>query len=160
MEEVSKGMITLRSSTLTIAYVTCCVAISGLVLGSFVQIVERFIAARYDYWTEMFFVIAQVPFQWIIMRRSAWHARYRYAVIALGVSLVGSIALMPLLLYHHIAGASPFIATLYFCAVVAGIFTLHAVAIERERLPRLLTLSWVVYRLGILAFLLFPRGRG
>jgi len=142
------------------AYVACCVGVSGFVLGSFVQIVERFIAARYDYWTEMFFVITQVPFQWIVMRRSSWYARCRYALIALGISLVGSIALIPLLLYHHVVGASPFTATLYFFAVVAGIFILHAVAIERERLPRLLTLSWVVYRLGILAFLLIPRGHG
>jgi hypothetical protein len=153
-------MITLRSSVLTTLYVTCCVGVSGLVLGSFVQIVERFITARYDYWTEMFFVIAQVPFQWIFMRRLSWRSRWRYALIALGVSLAGSIALLPLLLYHRLYGVSPLAATTYFLGVVAIIFVLHALAIARERLPRILTFTWVVYRLGILAFLLIPRGLG
>jgi hypothetical protein len=153
-------MITLRSSALTTLYVTCCIGVSGFALGSFVQIVERFIAARYDYWTEMFFVIAQVPFQWIFMRRSSWRSRWRYALIALGVSLIGSIALLPLLLYHRLSGTSPLAAAIYFFGVVAFIFVLHALAIARERLPRILTLTWVVYRLGIVAFLLMPRGVG
>lgn len=153
-------MNTLRSSALTAVYVICCVGLSGFALGSFVHIVERFIVARYDYWTEIFFVLAQVPFQWIFMRRLSWRARWRYALLALSVSLVGSIGLLPLLYYHHVSGVSPFAATLYFLGVVAVIFVLHAIAIARESLPRILTLTWVVYRLGILAFLLIPRGQG
>jgi len=150
-------MIALRSSTLTTLYVTCCIGGSGFALGSFVQIVEPFLAVRYDYWMEVFFVLAQVPFQWIFMRCSSWRFRWRYALLALSVSLVGSIALLPLLFYHHRFGVSPSGATLYFFGVVAVILVLHAFAIAHERLPRILTVTWVVYRLGILAFLLIPR---
>ena len=102
-------------------------------------------------------VCGQVAFQWLFMVRRSWPERKTYAVIALTISGLGSVLLFPLLAYAAIWGAQAAAALAYFSGVVAIIFVAHHQLIRRERLPNILTATWVLYRLLLLAYLTFPR---
>lgn len=146
----------LRTAPLVL-YAAWCVGISGFALGSFVQIIQQVLAVRYDYMTEMMVVVAQVFFQWLFMLRSSWEERVRYGFLALSVSMIGSVMLLPLLLYHGAYTVSAFAAIVYFFVVVGTIFLIHCHLVKEEELPQILTVTWVVYRALLLAFVLLPR---
>jgi Na+/phosphate symporter len=139
------------------AYLVFCAAVSAFALGSFAKIVERYLAVGYDYRTEFLMVVGQVGFQWLFMRSSSWAARRTYAVVALSVSMIGSVLLLPLLAIHHASPVTPLFATAWFFAVVGVIFVVHHAIILRLRLPQHLTVTWVLYRLLLLAYVLLPR---
>lgn len=146
-----------RSSLLFIAYSAWCIGVSAFSLSFFVQIVERYLAVSYDYKSEAVFVTAQVGFQWLFMMRSNWEERVRYMFIALTVSMMGSLMLLPLLLCHSYRSVSALTATVYFFVVVSIIFAIHYRLIVRNSLPRILSRTWVLYRVLLLCLVLIPR---
>ena len=145
------------SPLLCFAYIVWCVGISAYSLGSFMRIVQEYLAVHYSYKTEAFMVLAQVGFQWLFMTRSSWSERVRYMFIALSVSMFGSMILLPLLFYHNFLAVSEEIATAYFFAVVGVIFLIHHRLITRSSLPKILSCTWVLYRLLLLLFVLVQR---
>jgi hypothetical protein len=140
-----------------IAYLCFCVVISGFALGSFAKIIQEYLTTTYDYSSEGIMVIGQVAFQWLFMGRTTWLERKRYALIALGVSMIGSFLLLPLIAYHNIFTVSALFATVYFFTVVGIIFAIHHSLIRTEKLPTILTYTWVLYRILLLVYLVFPR---
>ena len=148
-----------RSLFLRIPYIIWCVGISAYSLGLFVQIIQSYLAIHYDYKTEGIMVVGQVGFQWLFMIRSSWEVRVRYLFIAFTVSMVGSLTLLPLLLYNSLSPISAASATVYFFVVVGVIFTIHHRLIIRNSLPKILSCTWVLYRFLLLLFVLVPRWR-
>lgn len=138
------------------AYICFCVCVSGFALGSFAKIVRGYLAVDYDYQTEALMVAGQVIFQWLFMIKSSWSERKKYAVIALTVSMFGSMLLIPLLAYSSIFEISEIAAVGYFFGVVAILFLAHHKLIKSEKLSSILTLTWVIYRLLLLAYLIIP----
>jgi hypothetical protein len=150
-----RWILSLRGFSL-IVYIFFCVGISGFALGSFSKIIQRYLVVDYNYKTEALMVIGQVIFQWLFMTKSSWSERNKYAVIALSVSMIGSVLLMPLLAYGRIVGVSEIPAIGYFFGVVAIIFLTHHKLIKQATLPIVLTLTWVLYRLLLLVYLIIP----
>ncbi len=146
-----------QSSLLRLLYIIWCIGISAYSLGSFAQLVQRYLAVPYDYKTEGLMVAAQVGFQWLFMARSNWGERVRYLFIALTVSMVGSLMLLPLLIYSSLSTISAMSATAYFFIVVGIIFVIHHRLIASNSLPKILSCTWVLYRLLLLLFVLVPR---
>ena len=140
-----------------IGYSIACILISGFALSSFAKIIEEVLEVQYNFTTETLMVILQVPFQWLFMSRSSWHKKIVYLVIALSVSLIGSILLLPIIGISYIYSISNLIAISYFFLIVAIIFIIHFLLISQEKLPARLGITWVVYRCLILAYLLVPR---
>lgn len=138
-------------------YLALTVVASGFALGSFAKLIQPYLVVAYDYRTEALMVCGQVVFQWLFMVRCSWPERKTYAVIALTISGLGSFLLFPLLAYAAIWGAQAAAALAYFSGVVAIIFVAHHRLIRRERLPNILTATWVLYRLLLLAYLTLPR---
>lgn len=145
-----------QSLLLRVTYVTWCVGISAYSLGSFVQIIERHLRIHYDYKTEAIMVVAQVGFQWLFMTRSSWEERVRYMFIALSVSMVGSLMLLPLLFCSSFWSISAVTATAYFFVVVGIIFVIHHRIIISNSLPKTLSGTWVLYRILLLIYVLVP----
>jgi hypothetical protein len=145
-----------RSFSLRGIYLLGCVGVSAYSLGAFVQIIQSYVSINYSYQTEGIMVIAQVGFQWLFMMRRSWKERVRYMYVALTVSMIGSVMLLPLLLIHSLMGVSGVIAIGYFFVVVGIIFAIHHRLIIRSALPKVLSVTWVLYRLLLLAFVLFP----
>ena len=133
------------------------VVASGFSLGSFAKIIQPYLVVAYDYRTETMMVCGQVAFQWLFMVRNSWPERRTYAVIALTISGLGSVLLFPILAYAAIWGVKAASALAYFAGVVAIIFFAHHRLIRRERLPTILTATWALYRLLLLAYLTIPR---
>jgi uncharacterized membrane protein len=154
--EMVRWILSLRGLAL-LAYVCFCVGISGFALGSFTKITQRYLTVEYNYQTEALIVAGQVIFQWLFMIKSSWSEKKTYGVIALTVSMFGSVLLIPLLAYESIVGMSEIPAIWYFFGVVAIIFLAHHKLIKSEKLPTVLTLTWVLYRLLLLACLTIPR---
>jgi hypothetical protein len=138
-------------------YLVFCAGLSAYALASFAQIFGQYLAVRYKYRTEILMVVGQVGFQWLFMRHSTWAARRTYAFVALTVSMVGSLMLLPLLAIHSASAVSPMFATAWFSGVVGVIFAIHHTIILRLKLPARLTLTWVLYRLLLLAYVMLPR---
>lgn len=147
-----------RSTIKRALYLLWCVALSGYALSDFARIVERYLAVSYGFLSESFFVIAQVGFQWLFMSRCSWRERLRYASVALTVSMVGSVMLLPLLAFHGWYGAQMEIAVAYFFGVVIVLFAIHHREIRRGHFPLHLSLTWLLYRILLLLFLVVPRG--
>jgi hypothetical protein len=139
-----------------ISYIFFCVALSGFALGSFAKIIQEYLAVDYNYRTETLMVLGQVIFQWLFMKPSTWVERKKYAVIALTTSMIGSLLILPLLAYSSIYGVSKLISVAYFFSVVAIIFMAHHRFVKDERLPTVLSFTWVLYRLLLLAYLTIP----
>ena len=102
-------------------------------------------------------VMGQVGFQWLFMAKCSWLERKVYALIAITVSMIGSLLLLPLIAYNQIFTVSALEATAYFFVVVGIIFVVHHLFLTRQKLPIFLTFTWVVYRLLLLIYVVFPR---
>lgn len=138
-------------------YMVVAIGVSAFTLASFAKLIPSYLAVGYDYRTEALMVSGQVFFQWMFMGRHSWPQRGKYAVIALTISLLGSILLFPLLAYSAILAVSQPLAVAYFLAVVAIIFAAHHHLVKAEGLPAVLAVTWVLYRLLFLAYLTIPR---
>jgi hypothetical protein len=125
-------------------------------LAAFATIIRDHLAIDYDLRFELGMVVGQVLFQWAVLWRGSWADRLDYAVILVLVSSLGAALLWPLLLWHRLAPVRPLAAVAYFFAVVAVMFVVHLRLVRRAALPLVLCMTWVVYRLLILAVIL-PR---
>jgi hypothetical protein len=138
-------------------YLLVCALISAFALSSFGEIIQQYLSIQYSFATELFMVIGQVGFQWLFMLSKTWADKKSYMVVALTVSVVGSLMLLPLILFHSIYDVPSLIAVIYFFTVVVTIFALHFHLIQKLRLPKLLTITWVIYRLLLLSYVVVPR---
>jgi len=149
-------MSSLKAPALSV-YLLFCIGISAFALGSFAQIIQEYLTVEYDYRMEALIVTGQVGFQWLFMRNASWSERKEYMVIALTVSAIGSSLLLPLIISAYIFSVSAVVATGYFFLVVGVIFVTHHVLIKKMKLPSMLTLTWVLYRVLLLVYVIFPR---
>jgi hypothetical protein len=140
----------LRAGWPTALLIPFAIAVIARTLAAFAQIIQPYLAIRYDLWFELAMVIGQVLFQWCVLWRRPWRDRLDYAVILIAVSSLGAALLWPLLLVHHLRAVTPLPAVLYFFAVVGVMFAAHWRMVARARLPTVLCATWVVYRLLIL----------
>jgi len=140
-----------------ISYIIWCISISAYSLGSFAKLVQAYLAVHYDYMAEAVMVTGQVGFQSLFMTRFGWNDRVRYLFVALTVSMVGSLMLLPLLIVSYFGTLSALCATIYFFVVVGIIFIIHHQLIVTNSLPTALSFTWVLYRLLLLLFVTVPR---
>ncbi len=119
-------------------------------LATFASIVQPYLAIHYDVRFELGMVIGQVLFQWCFLVRKPWTDKLDYAFLLVGISSLGAALLWPLLLWHRFAGVGPDVAVAYFACVVMIMFGVHLRLVKLRRLPGLLSLTWVCYRLIIL----------
>jgi len=147
----------LRLPTLRVVYFLTCAMVSAYALSAFAKIVQALLAVQYGFISELFIVLGQVGFQYLFMKGSSWEMKVRYAEVALTVSLIGSLLLLPLVVYHQINSVDPFFAVFYFFVVVGVIFVIHVTSILWLGMPKVLALTWVLYRVLILGYVLYPR---
>lgn len=120
-------------------------------LARFARIIHPYLAIDYDLRFELGMVVGQILFQWVVLAKKSWADRLECAVVLLAVSALGAALLWPLLAYHAVSAVTPRVAVGYFFAVVGVMFVAHWRLVVRARLPVHLCLTWVVYRLLLLA---------
>jgi hypothetical protein len=126
------------------------IVIIAKTLAAFAAIIQTHLAIQYDLWFELGMVLGQVVFQWLVLWRRPWDDKLRYALILIAISGLGAALLWPLLLWHRLAPVGAVVALLYFFSVVAIMFIAHWRLVKRAKLPTILCVTWVVYRLLIL----------
>lgn len=127
------------------------VVVIARTLAAFTTRIEPYLSVRYDWHLELALVTGQVLFQWCFLLRHTRQEKYSYAWIVIAVSALGSLLLWPLLLF--VPDTVPRLANVgWFFAVVAVMFAAHYALVVRHRLPKHLCVTWVIYRLCILLF--------
>jgi len=121
-------------------------------LAGVAAIIRPYLRIDYDLWFELGMVTGQVVVQWCVLWRRTWAERIDYAGVLVLVSGIGGALLWPLLAWNHYAPVTPSAAVLYFFAVVGIIFAIHVVLVMRMKLPKILCVTWALYRLAILVF--------
>jgi hypothetical protein len=127
------------------------IAVIAETLAGFATRIEPYLSVHYDVRLELVLVSGQVLFQWCFLFRRPWEERFSYAFLVIAVSTLGAVLLWPLLLF--VPTTVPRLANVaWFFAVVAVMFAAHYGLVVRHHLPKRLCLTWVVYRLFILVF--------
>lgn len=120
-------------------------------LAAVAMIIRPFLRIDYDLWFELGMVTGQVVVQWAVLWRRTWRERIDYAAVLVLVSFIGAALLWPLLAWNHGHPVAPLMGVLYFFGVVGVIFAIHVTFVMRLSLPKILCVTWVLYRLAILA---------
>lgn len=123
----------------------------ALTLSSFASRIQPYLSVRYDWTLELALVLGQVLFQWSFLLRRPREEKVSYAWIVIAVSALGSALLWPLLLLVP-PSVPRLVNVAWFFAVVGVMFAVHYVLVVRHHLPKRLCVTWVVYRLLILVF--------
>lgn len=127
------------------------VVVIARTLAAFATRIAPYLVVHYDWRLELGLVVGQVLFQWCFLLRHPRDEKLSYAWIVIAVSSLGAVLLWPLLVFVPAsAGVLPNLA--WFFTVVAIMFAVHFALVARHRLPKRLCLTWVVYRLLILIF--------
>lgn len=134
-----------------VAYVVLAVGIART-LAAYATLLAPYLRVHYGWTLELALVAGQVAFQWAWLARRSWRERVRYAWIVMGVSGLGAVLLVPALVTNAWTPLAPLAALAYFFGVVAIMFVTHWRLVVRAHLPAWTCLTWVVYRLGIVAF--------
>jgi len=134
------------------------VALIARTLAAFVTRVQPYLAVHYDWTLEIALVTGQVLFQWCFLFRQPREEKYSYAWIVLSVSALGAALLWPLLAF--VPETARLASVAWFFAVVAVMFAVHYLLVVRHELPKRLCVTWVVYRILILAFIVRWRSQG
>ena len=71
------------------------------------------------------------------------------------VSLLGSIALIPFIIWYHYQSISIELRVLFFLLIVSCMIIEHSRRVKKLTLPSYLTITWVAYRIFWLPILLF-----
>lgn len=95
----------------------------------------------------------QIIFQGVVVFYTPAN-RWEYLGNMMTISLAGSLLLLPVLLLAKFVALSPIVCTLCFLAVAGLMFLEHIRRTKLMGLGWLLTISWVVYRLLVLAVIL------
>jgi hypothetical protein len=120
-------------------------------LAAVAAIIKPYLRVDYDLWFELGMVTGQVLVQWTVLWRRTWPERLDYAGVLILVSTIGAALLWPLLAWSSAHPVTPLTGVVYFFAVVAAIFAIHVALVVKLGLPKILCVTWVLYRLAILA---------
>ena len=134
-----------------------CVTVTAFCLQRFASLIAHLLSVEYNYLFEVVMVLGQVAFQWLVMFKSSWQERFRYLFIVLSISFMGSVLLIPLLIFSTYEAVETKTALAYFFSVVLVMFLTHREWLKRADLPWFLTYTWVLYRIFLLVFITFPR---
>ena len=139
-----------------IFYYFFCTLVSAFALHSYAKILEPLFVVQYQLPIQVCVVLGQVLFQWIMIWRSPWEDLFTYCFIALTISMLGSLCLLPFIAFNFYYSVHPSIALAFFSIVVFAMFLLHVFWVGRERLPGYLSITWILYRALLILPVVFP----
>ena len=143
-----------KSIVYKITIMLLCIAITAASLNQFAKLIQHLINIKYDWKFELFMVVGQLVFQFPFIFRKTTEQKWDYYYNMLIVSMMGSILLLPLIIFNHFYLLNSTINILYFFAVVLFMFIEHKRRVYQLCLPTYISYTWVLYRFLILIFIL------
>lgn len=131
-----------------------CIVITAATLNQFAKLIQHLITIKYDWKFELFMVIGQLVFQFPFIYKKTAEEKLDYYHNMLIVSMIGSVLLLPLIIFNHFYLLSSTINILYFFAVVLFMFFEHKRRVYLLCMPSHISYTWVLYRFLILIFIL------
>jgi len=135
------------------AYIIFAWLVTSLILVRYSQLVAPLVTVS-DFYREFLVCGGQIVFQGIIValvKRDRWT---HYLGNVMTISLVGALALVPLLLLSGFITSKWFYIG-YFMIIVAGMLFEHIRRVRILELPWYITASWVLYRILVLYIILY-----
>lgn len=132
-------------------------AFTWLVVGSILTVYAHHLAPMVPIGhplREYFICGGQVIFQGVVISFYAPAKRWEYLGNMMTISLAGALLLLPVVLLAKFIALTPLICTLCFMGVAGLMFLEHIRRTKLMHLGWLLTISWVVYRVLLLAVIL------
>jgi len=128
---------------------------TGLILNQFIYPINQYFGSTHLWWREYIICFGQVIWQLIASYFITKNRSIEYLGNMSTVSLIGGILIIPLLIVLQFFNFSAPVMLLYFSGVVGLMLLEH---IRRCRLLNLslgLTFSWILYRMLVLAIIVF-----
>ena len=114
-----------KSIVYKITIMLLCIAITAASLNQFAKLIQHLINIKYDWRFELFMVVGQLVFQFPFIFRKTTEQKWDYYYNMLIVSMMGSILLLPLIVFNHFYLLNSTLNILYFFAVVLFMFFEH-----------------------------------
>lgn len=137
-----------------IAIMLLCIVITAASLNQFAKLIQHLITIKYDWKFELFMVLGQLVFQFPFIYKRTAEEKWDYYYNMLIVSMMGSVLLLPLILFNYVYLLSSTINILYFFTVVLFMFFEHKRRVYLLCMPSHISYTWVLYRFLILIFIL------
>jgi hypothetical protein len=134
------------------AYIILAWLITSLVLANYAQLLQPYISAT-NFYREFLICGGQILFQAVVIMIIDRKKTFEYLGNMMTVSLAGALALMPIIgVKAQIQ--SPLFFLAYFVCVVMVMFLEHFRRMKIVQLPWIMTVTWVIYRICVLPFIL------
>lgn len=131
------------------------ISITAYTLSRFSVLIQPLLSIPYDWKLEAAIVTGQLVFQFPLLIRKYRDRIFIYYYNMLLVALSGSILLWPLILINNYYPWNIEWNVLYFFTVVGILFLDHMRRVRKIHLPSYLCYTWIVYRMIVLALLIY-----
>ncbi|CAN5487222.1 hypothetical protein BH10BAC1_BH10BAC1_10660 [soil metagenome] len=131
-----------------------CIAITAATLNQYAKLIQDLLTIKYDWKFELFMVLGQLVFQFPFILKQSIEQKWEYYYNMLVVSALGSITLLPLIVFNHLYLLPTIINVIYFLIVVMFMFLDHKRRVSNLNLSAYISYTWVLYRFLILIFIL------
>lgn len=123
-------------------------------LSIYAHHLQRFLSVHYSFYFELAMVLGQLVFQSLFILKRPLSLRLHYYLQLLTVSFIGSALLWGIMGWHTFRPVPEMFFLVYFLCVVVFMFFEHKRRLRLLGLPLCLSLTWLLYRCLILAFIL------
>lgn len=137
-----------------VAYLLVTCLLTACVLTHYTRLLVPLLPAGNSY-REYSICFGQLFFQGSVVTAAANNKTWSYLGNMMTVSFAGALLLLPALLLHAFVMLAPVVYAAWFALVVAAMFAEHARRVHLLSLPWLLSVTWILYRLVVLFFLLW-----
>lgn len=128
-------------------YIIFCVLTSSFILNHFSPLLSAYINSS-NFTRELLMCGGQILFQGIILLAFKKDNILHYLGNMITISLMGSLAIIPLLIINtYILEIAPIYSLIYFGLVILFMVFEHQRRVTFLQLPKYLTLTWILYRM-------------
>ncbi|GAA4320584.1 hypothetical protein GCM10023149_19930 [Mucilaginibacter gynuensis] len=136
-----------------LAYLLFSWLVVGFILTAYAPLLKGMVPVGNEY-REYLICGVQIVFQGIIISMYAARKKWDYLGNMMTISLAGALLLLPALLLAQFVALPAIAYTLYFLGVAGLMFLEHIRRTKILALGWLMTITWILYRLGILVLIL------
>ncbi len=132
-------------------FIAFCWVIATIVLQAFTA---TFHFKNYPNFVESFILLLQIPVQYFFIQNKTREVFINYLGHLFFLSLLGSILLLPIIIFNHYLIMPLLISTAYFFLIVLFLINIHFKRIALLGLNRSLCFSWIGFRFVLLVYIL------
>jgi hypothetical protein len=134
-------------------YIFLTVVFTATTLHQYAQELPFF--AKNNFVAELFLALGQIGFQWFFIQKLDNQKKLHYIGNLMTVSVIGCLALLPMLVCNTYFGCQKQMLYAWFCITATGMFFEHYRRIKILAYPKHLSISWILYRALALIAILF-----